>query len=225
MKIQKFCSGLFLLFLFSCASGPYQRKTTQGLYGMIYDRENKPVNEVKIYEDTRLKAVSDIHGHFSLGNLKPGKEYHIRAYKEDYEAITVTISFTDPKKVLYISMYNTEQLLSEAEQALRDKNWIKAESFLKRAEGIRGDYLSIHFLRGVLAFCQGKHEEALNILTDLADKEKNSPYLQLFIADLYQYRMGNTDQAMTYLNRFLESRYDPEIQERVRELEGGQKAL
>jgi hypothetical protein len=220
MKIQKICTGILLLFLVSCASGPAQRKTVLGLYGMIYDRGNRPVNDVKIYEKNRFGAVSDIHGHFSLGGLETGRTYHIRAYKEDYEEIEVTINFTDPKNVLYIGMYNTEQLLNETERALRDKDWFKAESFLNRAEKIRGDYPSIHFLRGVLAFCRDEYDEALDILTGLAEKEKSAPYLQLFIADLHQYRTGNKEQAQAYLNRFLEARYDPEIQKRVRELEG-----
>jgi tetratricopeptide (TPR) repeat protein len=204
---------------FSCASNPAQKKTSQGLYGMIYDGDNRPVMEVKIYVGNKFSAISDIHGHFSLAKLKTGKTYRIRAYKESYEEVGLGIYYTDPANVLYINMYHTDQLLSRAEQALRDKDWSQTALLLSRADAAHGDYPSIQYLRGVLAFHKGEYDEALGILTTAAETERNAPYLYLFIADLYQYYADDKDRALFFLNKFLGSRYEPEIAKRVRELE------
>jgi lipopolysaccharide biosynthesis regulator YciM len=184
---------------------------------MIYDGDNRPVKEVKIYVGDKFSAISDIHGHFSLPNLKPGKEYRIKAYKENYEAVELEIDYLDPQNVLYISIYHTDQLLNQAEQALQDKDWLQTESLLSRAEYAHGDYPSIQYLRSILAFHKGEYDNALGILINLTEQEKAS-YLYLFIADLYQYYTGDKDHAVLFLNKFLESRYDPEIDKRIRKL-------
>ncbi|GHV73400.1 hypothetical protein AGMMS49940_07020 [Spirochaetia bacterium] len=218
MKTRLFCLGVIMTVFFSCASNPAQKKTSQGLYGMIYDGDNRPVMEVKIYVGDKFSAISDIHGHFSLAKLKTGKTYDIRAYKENYEEVGLEIYYTDPANVLYINMCHMDQLLSRAEQALRDKDWAQTAALLSRAEAAGGDYPSIQYLRGVLAFHKGEYEEALRILTTAAETEKNAPYLDLFIADLYQYYAEDRERALFFLNRFLESRYEAKVAKRVREL-------
>jgi tetratricopeptide (TPR) repeat protein len=225
MKIHFLCLGIIMTVLFSCVGGPgainrIHKKTSQALYGMIYDGDNKPVKEVKIYVRDKFSAVSDIHGHFSLAKLKTGKTYPIRAYKENHEEVGLEIYYADPANVLYISMCHTDQLLSQAEQALRDKDWSQTASLLSRAEAAGGDHHSIQYLRGILALHRGEYDEALGILTTVAETEKNAPYLHLFIADLYQYYAQDKDRALIFLNKFLESRYEPEIAKRAQELEG-----
>jgi tetratricopeptide (TPR) repeat protein len=220
MKFRLLCLGIIITVFFSCASNPSQKKTSQGLYGMIYDGDNRPVKEVKIYVGDKFSSISDIHGHFSLTKLKLGKTYRIRAYKENYEEIGLEIYYTDPQNVLYINMYHTDQLLSRAEQALRDKDWAQTASLLSRAEAAGGDFPSIQYLRGVLAFHKGEYGQALGILNKAAETEKNAPYLDLFIADLYQYYAEDKDRALFFLNKFLASRHEPGVAKRVRELEG-----
>jgi tetratricopeptide (TPR) repeat protein len=216
MKLRLICLGIITAAFFSCATNPALKKTSHGLYGMIYDGDNRPVKEVKIYVENKFSAVSDIHGHFSLAGLKTGKGYHIKACKENYEEVTLEIDYLDPGNVLYINMYHTDQLLARAEQVLRNKDWLQTESLLTRAEETRGDYPPIEYLRGILSYYKGEYEKALNILTKLTEKEKNAPYLYLFIADLYQYHTEDTERAVFFLNKFLELRYDEEVANRVR---------
>jgi tetratricopeptide (TPR) repeat protein len=187
---------------------------------MIYDGGNRPIKEVKIYVEDKFSAVSDIHGHFSLGGLKIGKGYHIKACKENYEEVSLEIDYLDPGNVLYINMYHRDHLLTLAEQALRNRDWLQTESLLTRAEEIRGEYPSAEYLRGILAYYKGEYGDALNILTKLTENEKNAPYLYLFMADLYQYYTENTERAIFFLNKFLELRYDEEVADRVRLLIG-----
>ncbi|MDR2079547.1 MAG: carboxypeptidase regulatory-like domain-containing protein [Treponema sp.] len=216
MKLRLICLGIITTVFFSCATTPGLKKPAHGLYGMIYDGDNRPIKEVKIYVENKFSAVSDIHGHFSLAGLKTGNGYHIKAYKENYEEVTLEIDYLDPGNVLYINMYHTDQLLTQAEQALRDKDWLQTETLLTRAEKARGNYPSIEYLRGILSYYKGEYDEALNILTKLTEKEKNAPYLYLFMADLYQYYTEDTERAVFFLNKFLELRYDEEVANRAR---------
>jgi tetratricopeptide (TPR) repeat protein len=220
MKARILFLGFIAAALLSCASNPVIRKTSQGLYGMIYDGDNRPVKEVKLYVNDKLNAVSDIHGHFTLAGLKTGKNYRIKALKDNYEEETVDIHYTDPKDVLYLSMSHRDQLLSRAEQALKEGDWASAVSLLTRAEALGADYAPAQYLWAALAFRRGEYDRALDILMKLEETEGNSAYVCLFIADLCQYFTGDNDRAVVFLNKFLELRYDPEIAARLQELGG-----
>ncbi|GHT79613.1 hypothetical protein FACS1894130_08830 [Spirochaetia bacterium] len=210
---------IMVLFLFSCASGPVAKNKTQALYGMIYDRDNRPVNNVSIYINGKYLASSDIQGHFIIPEIKPKAQYAVSAKKPDYETIDMTIAYTDPSHVLYIHMLSGDQLLTEAGEAIRDKNWQDAESLLSRARNAGANQSSAQYLRGILTWKQERYDEALSILTTLTETEKNAPYLYLFIADIYQYHTGDTAQAQVNLRKFLELRYDSDVEKRLRELE------
>jgi predicted Zn-dependent protease len=219
MKARFLLLGFIGAMLFSCASVSGIRKTTQGLYGMIYDGDNRPVRDVKVYVGDKLMALSDIHGHFTLAGLKTGKQYRIKALKDNYEEEALDIYYADPANVLYLSMSHRDQLLGRAEQAIREGDWAVAASLLTRAEALGADYAPAQYLRASLAFRRGEYDEALDILAGLEATEGDAPYLHLFIADLCQYFAGDNDRAAASLNKFLELRYDPEITERLRALE------
>jgi tetratricopeptide (TPR) repeat protein len=221
MKAHILFLGFLAVALFSCASNPGLKKTSLDLYGMIYDGDNRPIREVKIYVGDKLSAESDIHGHFTLTGLKTGRNYHIKALKDNYEAAALDIHYRDPKNVLYLSMSHRDQLLSRVEQALREENWALSASYLTRATTLGADHSPTQYLWAALAFRRGEYHEALDILLKLEETEKNAPYLWLFLADLCQYFTGDNDRAAVFLNKFLELRHDPEIVERLQQLTGG----
>jgi hypothetical protein len=219
MKAHILFFGCIMTALLSCASNPGIRKTSQGLYGMIYDGDNRPVKEVRLYVNGKLKALSDIHGHFTLEGLKTGKHYRIQALKDNYEEAALDIYYADPKDVLYLSMSHRDQLLSRAEQALKEGDWALSASFLTRAGALGADYSPTQYLWAALEFRRGEYDRALDILVGLEETEGNAPYVCLFIADLCQYFTGEKERAAVFLNKFLEARYDPEIAARLRGLE------
>ena len=221
MKTPVLFFGFLAAALVSCASNPGLIKTTLGLRGMIYDGDNRPVREVRLYVNGKLSAISDIHGHFVLASLKTGKNYHIRALKDNYEEEALDIYYTDPKNVLYLRMSHRDQLLSRAEQALREENWALSESLLTRAGDLDADHSPTQYLWAALEFRRGEHNRALDILVKLEEKEKNAPFVCLFIADLCQYFTGDNARAAVFLKKFLEARHDPEIAARLQELERG----
>ncbi|MDR2029796.1 MAG: carboxypeptidase regulatory-like domain-containing protein [Treponema sp.] len=206
--------------LVSCASGPVPKERTHTLYGMIYDGDNRPVNDVKIHVDGDYKAASDVHGRFVIPNMKPNREYHISAEKEQHEKTSMDIFHADPSSVLYIHLFSADQLMAGAEEAIKKKDWLRAETFLERAGQAGGAYAPISYLRGVLEFYKDRYAEALSVLLDLAEKEKNAPHVYLFIADLYEYYINDREEAQRFLAKFLELRYDPEAESRLKKLEG-----
>jgi tetratricopeptide (TPR) repeat protein len=185
---------------------------------MIYDGDNRPVREVKVYVGRKLSAESDIHGHFALAGLKTGRNYRIKALRDNYEEAMLDIRYTDPKNVLYLNMSSRDQLLGRAEQALREGDWALAASYLTRAGALDAEYSPTQYLWAALAFRRGEYNEALDMLLKLAETEKNAPYLWLFIADLCQYFTGDNDRAAVFLDKFLELRYDLDIAARLQEL-------
>jgi tetratricopeptide (TPR) repeat protein len=187
---------------------------------MIYDQENKPVHNAAIYVIKKYMVSSDIQGHFAIPQIKPKLSYTILAQKTNYEDIQMDIAYNDPSYVLYIRMASGDQLLGEAEQAIRAKNWAQAGTFLDRAQQAGADAAPAQYLRAILAFYQEQYTAALGFLAALAEQEKNAPYLYLFIADIYQYHLKENDRAEAYLKRFLELRYDPEVRKRLEDLSG-----
>jgi tetratricopeptide (TPR) repeat protein len=218
MKAHILLLGFIAAALLSCASNPGLKKTGRGLNGMIYDGDNRPVKEVKLYVNGKLGAISDIHGHFSLPGLKTGKNYRIKALKDNYEEEGLDIYYTDPQNVLYLSMSHRDQLLSRAEQALKEGDWALSASFLTRAGALGEEHAPTQYLWAALAFRRGEYRQALDMLVKLEETERNAPYLCLFIADLCQYFIGDNDRAAVFLNKFLELRYDPEITARLQGL-------
>jgi hypothetical protein len=218
MKAHILFLGFIAAALFSCASNPGAKKTALGLYGMIYDGDNRPIKEVKLYVNDKLNAVSDIHGHFTLTGLKTGRNYRIQARKDNYEEEALDIRYMDPKNVLYLSMSHRDQLLSRAEQALREGDWALSAALLTRAGALGEEHPPTQYLWAALAFRRGEYSTALDILIKLEATERNAPYVNLFIADLCQYFTGDNDRAAVFLNKFLRLRYDPDVAARLQAL-------
>ncbi len=207
------------LILAGCASAP--GKGLPPLNGMIYDADNKPVAEAAISIDGDRAATSDIQGHFTLPRLKQGKEYALEAEKKGYETNATTFSYTNATQVLYLRMTSGEQLVDEAERAITSENWSEAASFLDRAEAAGCDSLASGYLRAVLLAGTGNYSDAAATLEKLRSAGANEPFLDLYLADLYQYRLSLPDRAAEALQRYLTARSDLDAEKRLRDLSGG----
>ncbi|MDR0451799.1 MAG: carboxypeptidase regulatory-like domain-containing protein, partial [Treponema sp.] len=210
-KYRCFLIAGAVILLCSCASAPKTKHKSQALYGMIYDRDNRPVSDAEIYVNGKYQASSDIQGHFIVSSMKPPARYAIRVVKPEWEEIETSVSFTDPSHVLYLHMYSGDQLLAEAETAIASKNWNGAELFLARALAAGAETLPAEYLRAIMARSRGQYDEACSILKALAETEKNIPWLWLFLADLYQYHLDKKEEAGECLSRFLDLRHDADI--------------
>jgi tetratricopeptide (TPR) repeat protein len=219
LGVQFIAISCIVTAMMSCASGPVAKNKSQALYGMIYDRDNRPVHNAEIYVNGKYMVSSDIQGHFTISQIRPKLQYILLVKKQNYEEVQMEISNTDPADVLYVRMMSGDQFLMEAEQALKAKNWSDTEALLARAQQAGADGTSVQYLQAILCFYRERYGEALLLLNGLTEKIKNAPYLYLFIADIYQYRLGNPEQARVYLRQFLEIRHDIEVRNRLRALE------
>ncbi|MDR0586594.1 MAG: carboxypeptidase regulatory-like domain-containing protein [Treponema sp.] len=208
-----------VVLLCSCASGPKTKHKSQALYGMIYDRDNRPVSNADIYVNGKYQASSDIQGHFIISPIKPKARYAIRVVKPEWEKIETDVSFMEPSHVLYLHMFSGDQLLAEVETALGNKDWNGAEIFLSRALATGAETLPAEYLRAILARSREQYGEAHAILKTLAETEKKTPYLWLFLADLCQYYLNRPEEAGEYLAKFLALRHDADVEQRLKKLQ------
>jgi hypothetical protein len=217
-KYRCFLIISMVVLLCSCASVPKTKHKSQALYGMIYDRDNRPVSNAHIYVNGKYQASSDILGHFIISPIKPKARYAIRAVKPEWEEIETDVSFMDPSHVLYLHMFSGDQLLAEAEAALGDKDWNGAEVFLSRALAAGAETLPAGYLRAILARGREQYAEAQAILKTLTETEKKTSYLWLFLADLCQYHLDRPEEAGEYLAKFLALRHDADVEQRLKKL-------
>jgi tetratricopeptide (TPR) repeat protein len=132
---------------------------------MIYDWENTPVNGVSVFINGQKYVESDIQGRFVLEFKKNG-EYAIKLEKSGYEIIENAFTY-DPMNVLYFKMANASQLLTEAENALDQRLYEEAETYLERALKLEPFRPDIRYLKSILLYLQNRKDEAKEILDAL----------------------------------------------------------
>lgn len=208
---------LFTAFVLSgCAST--RVKSLPPLNGMIYDADNKPVSDVRIEIDKSYIATSDIQGHFVLPKVKTATETVIVASKPGFESASLSFTYTNVTQVLYIRMISGEQLIEKAEREVTEKNWSDAQELLDRADAAAGDAVMTGYLRAVILAQTGKPADAAVLLENLLSSGANEPYIDLFLADLYQFSLSNSEKTREALTRFLAAKSNDDVKKRLDEL-------
>ncbi len=205
-----------LVILASCASVGNERRDA-ALNGMIYDFESQPVQGAVVEVDGAVMATSDVNGRFALAGLPMGA-HRLVAGREGYEKVETEIDYSDATQVVYVKMISADQLLGRAERALEEKNWREAEDLLRRNEAVRGGNPAAGYLRAVLDFRRGDYRAAAEKLEGLLAGGAKDPFVYLFLADLYQYRLDDAAHAAARLADFLAFRYDPDVERRLRSM-------
>jgi hypothetical protein len=222
MKSFNCFAVLVFMVLISCASKPAAKNGSQELYGMIYDGDNKPVHNASVYINDKHLADSDINGRFTLHRRAAALPWRIAVQKRGYETIRSTLEEPDPGYVLYMRMFSADQIITQAEEAMKEKNWGKTESLLNRARDAGAASVVTGCLRGILAFYQNQYARTAEILLEITEAEKNAAHLYLFLADLYQYYLEEPARALIFLERYLSLQYDPDIRNRAESLRESQ---
>ena len=156
------------LFIAACTTElpPPTEFETAPLLGMIYDAEGTPVHNAAITIDEKNGPTSDINGRFMLPDLDRGDHY-ITVMKDGYEPAQTVFPFLNKSQILYLRMYNSSQLLSEAKKLYESKNYTKSMSFIDRALGVDGEYYPALYFKAVIAYTQGDFDQALETLGSL----------------------------------------------------------
>lgn len=203
--------------LASCQTTDAKKNQFQ-VNGMIYDLENRPVSEAFIEVDGKKVSSTDINGHFSLSNMKLGQSYSIRFLKPLHEVVELKFSYTDASQVIYVNLASGKQLVSMAESALKESDWQKTERFLDRAIAAGYDQTETAYLRASMLYRKKEFNDAYDIIKKLVDSGEDDRYILLFAADLAQYHRSDEPSAIIYLEKYLANRYDPDIENRLKQL-------
>lgn len=167
-----------LVLLFSCKSTGIKGIDEDGvMHAMIYDYDNNGVRGVSVYIDGSYMGESDVRGRFMF-KLHDAKEHELVLQKDGWERVSDTIVF-DTMLVLYYKMGNAAQLINLAEDALDAGTMDEALMLLDRALGLGGGD-DARYLKSVVLFKAGKYDEALETLSQIAEKEETASYIQDF---------------------------------------------
>lgn len=186
--------------------------------GMIYDLDNKPVNDVVVSISGKSVTSTDINGHFSLPTLEARKQYELNFSKPGFETVPMSLAYTDPSQVIYVKMASGNQLLSEAEKYLKTSDWKNASLLLDRASNTDCDRTDLAYLQASFLYLKKDYASALTALVKMIDSGVDEPYIYIFSADLLQYQLDDKESAANYLRCFLALSYDPDVQNRLNAL-------
>ncbi len=184
------------------------------LFGMIYDHGNRPVAAAALSVDGKPGPESDLTGRFVIPRLSKGA-HRIVVKKKGYETLSVDLHFEQQTQVLYLQMYSEDQLLEMTETALDGREWFNARDLLERAAKIDDSDPIRRYLSAVLAYRTGKPKDAAATLNGLIGSGIDDPSVYLFLADIYQYSLGQPERAAEFLRRYLEQKSDDDVAARL----------
>jgi tetratricopeptide (TPR) repeat protein len=193
--------------------------TSSPLIGMVYDGEQKPCAGVLITVDGQAGPRTDVNGRFVIDALERG-DHLLRAEKEGFETLESPLSFVDRTQVLYLRLISLGQLLREAEEALGRGKLQQADKLLARALALSPEDPVGLYLRAVYLLKLQDTAQAVGLLQRILARGERLPAVLLSLADIYQYRLEDPQQAMSYLREYLRTEDDPDIRARLTALEG-----
>jgi tetratricopeptide (TPR) repeat protein len=208
-----------------CASCATTEEKTDGfsfesaaLFGMVYDGDNQPCAGVRVSLDGVEGPITDIRGRFILPELPRGV-HEVTARKVGYEDLSVSFAFLSRTDVLYLRMTSLAQLLAQAEQSLEARRWEEADAFLVRAERLDPADPVTMYLKAVRWYKLEKYAEAAGQLEAILTKGFKEPSVYLFLADLYERRLGDPARARSNLEAYLVIKWDADVEKRWKALQ------
>ena len=112
-------------------------------------------------------------------------------------------------------MYSHTELLVCAENMVKDKKYVEAENYLKRAELAGGSYLSINYLRACIKYLISDFDSSLKIINDIINEGYVDSYIYLLLADIYETGFSDAEKTKEFLQKSLELSYDPVVEKRL----------
>ncbi len=190
---------------------------TAPINGIVYDFENRPCPNVTVKLNDKFVIRTDINGRFTFLRMPPGA-YSLTFEKQGYESLAIEFDFRSRAQVLYAKIISLKALVLRAEEALAEKKWSETESLLVRAKAIDSENPTVQYLEATLALFQGRVEEATQLLKTMLEQGHSNTTILLSLADIYQYRLDDPNQARQYLAAYLSIEENPEIRKRYEKL-------
>jgi len=121
-----------LIGLYSCSST--NKYKSENMFCMVYDYDNKPVQDVNIYVNIKLVGKTDNQGRFVFTKISQEK-FNLELQKDNYEVVNELITFS-PMNIVYVKMGSTEQLYRLSTEFLDQRNYEKSLSLCNKALSI-----------------------------------------------------------------------------------------
>ncbi len=171
-KVYSICLAVCLLFSGCATKRVIDESKRNEMYVMVYDYENKGLQNVRICIDDTEIGRTDIYGRYVLA-LTEGESYAIRIEKKEYETIEREFLF-DPMYVLYFQIGNAAQFLRLAENAMDEGEYEGALGFLDRSIELDSMRIDAMYLKAIAYYRMGMNAEALKVLERLVPLVKNT---------------------------------------------------
>jgi hypothetical protein len=219
MKWRVNVLALAALMLGSCAST--HEFDGSMMLGMVYNMDRLPVADVSVSVlnggQVVGKTLTDIHGRFNIAGVPHGP-VTVQFSKDSYEPVSWTLRFQGPSQVVYMRLENTDELLAEAGDAIEKRSWASALGLLDRVDKLVPHSKLTVYMRGIILSNQGKPADAAKLLEGLSTDGTASFAVELTLADLYQYKLNDSAQALTHLKRAQTLKKDIDVDKRVADL-------
>lgn len=221
-SLRAACAAVVVaLALASCAttkSATVRQFTAAPLYGMIYDKSNRPVSGVSVAVDGKRVAQSDVNGRFVVPRLSRGA-HEIVATKSGFETLRTRLDFLSETQVLYLQILSQSELLSSAETQLSRRNWARARALLGRAGKVDPTNPVYLYTLAILDYRTKKMTDAVRELNALLSSGERAPSVYLLLADIFQYSLGKPERAVADLKEYLAQKGDDAVSRRLQRLE------
>jgi hypothetical protein len=145
------------------------------MYSMIYDYDNNPVQEVKVYLNGNYAGESDVQGRFLMKGT-PDTDFSVSLEKPAYEPLSASLHF-DPLEVAYFKMGNAEQFRKLAEDSLSVHEDKDALDYCLRAEKLENKRQDIQYLKAVILNQLGRYDESDAVLETMSSAAGYTPYI------------------------------------------------
>ena len=144
--------------------------------GMIYDTENRPAVNYKIYLDGKYAAITDIGGRFTLNNIKCG-QYDFTGNGIGYLNMKDSVEVFDKGQILYIRVPTVESKFQEAYTLINQHKYKQAELCIQEVLDTEACNSTALFFMSVIEYLEGDIESSKEYKEQLLNIGENSNYV------------------------------------------------
>lgn len=215
-----------LTLIFSCKSTGMVNNpgSSNSLLGVVYDNKSNPIQGAIVefsdgdIETENVTVTTDIDGKFYVPEL-PFNHYKVVVSANNCSPTNTSIDHFDNENVLIVKIASYNDLILYFQEHINSKNLELAQKKMVQLEEINKEDIYYNYLKSMYYIESGNYTDAESILISMIDKTEDAAYVNLLLADLYQYHLLDNSKAYLHLTRYLNKEYSEKEAQRVKELE------
>ena len=222
MKKSLIITTLILLVLSCKTTQVKDESLSNSLLGVVYDNKSNPIQGSQLIfkqvdSKFELRVSSDIDGKFFIPELEFGS-YILNISAKNCTPTTLNIDHFDIENVLIIKISTFEDIITELKENIVTKDLTLAKANIDKLEDINPKDVYFSYLKSIYYIEGDDYINSEKILLNLISRTNNDPYVNLLLADLYQYHIKDNNKAIKYLTYFLNKEYTEKETLRLKEL-------